>query len=98
MSDQDIDEIARRSAELAAEKVMQKLSGTRFIAPEEHWEDHQWVRASMSRQEANAGRRQQFIDKVVGSVAIVAILGFIAWLGHAVLTTLSEMLGRGGPP
>lgn len=90
MSEQDIESIA--------DKLVQKLEERRQINAEQHQLDHEWVKNKREQEQAFKGARGRLIEKIVGSVAIVAVLGFIGWIGHAALTTLQDMIGRGGPP
>lgn len=90
MPDRDIDEIVDR--------VVKELQRTHFIGREEHYQDHLWVRTKMEKEQSNCSRRQQIVDKIVGSVGVVTTLGFLGWVGSSMIQFLQEMLGRGGPP
>lgn len=83
MPQDDIDAIA--------DTVVQKIE-------QKYGDEFAWARRKLEQEQAFKGARGRIIERTVGSVAIVSVIGFIAWIGHSALATLQDMLGRGGPP
>jgi Tfp pilus tip-associated adhesin PilY1 len=77
-----------------AEAVVKKLSGTRFVAPEQHHKHHMWVEAKLEAEERWRNRTGSWVDFIVGGLGLVSIVAFVGWFGHYLLTAMAEFISR----
>lgn len=82
------------SEERIAEAVAKKLASTRFIAPEEHYQQHMWIAAQMKAQAEWTARKGGVVDFIVGGVGIVAVIGAVLWFGAYLLDAMQTFLDK----
>lgn len=80
--------------ERIASAVVRKLSGTRFVAPEQHYKHHTWIEARMEAEEKWKARSGRWVDTIAGGVGIALVLAFMTWFGHLMLTNLASLLQK----
>lgn len=57
------------------------------LSPEDHYSDHVWAHGKQADEKAAKGSARRVAEAVIGTTFTAALISFLVWLGHAVLTS-----------
>lgn len=81
--------LTNQDVEAVAERLVERLAGTRFVSPEEHYEHHRWVsgqiKAEEIAEEDSRALRMEFKKRAIGAVGLAGLIYLVANLGEAMI-------------
>ena len=81
--------LTNQDVEAVAERLVERLAGTRFVSPEEHYEHHRWVcdkiESERAAEEDMRALRMEFKKRAIGAVGLAGVIYLVANLGAAMI-------------
>jgi len=76
------------------EAAIKRTRGDLWVEDPRHFLHHRWVDEQLDDERVKTQTKRRLIEKWVGAISTISLVGFLGWVGHQALQTLAELISK----